>query len=389
MITELTKEQESQIEVYREKFLKRGLSTERLDLEKATQAVLSLYETLGLKKNEDFETMVFDSPQAMCEFAAKEAGGSPTDYVSKINYGNVENYWVSFYSYINNVLGITKEEQKVRVAEQVTEHCGPFLMFDGGILFSQCLTKIVMLSDMKTLHCDDGPAIDHADGLSRSWRLNGVEVTEKIVMTRPEDFTKEDILNEKNADVRREIVRKIPASVLLTILEPKVLDEESGYSLLGVDLGDNRVRPFLKMENPSINTVHIEGVSPNCKTVHDAICFRNGLSEFSLPKTLDGGDFGQGTYHQQGDALFFPIDLLPSDATATESNVAAEGLVRHIAKNAVIFETPDKRRFIQVETQSSIDHPEHKATLLEKGDYEIKKVLEYDHWLEESREVID
>jgi hypothetical protein len=116
------------------------------------------------------------------------------------------------------------------------------------------------------------------------YRFNGVTVTKELA--EKNEFTKEDILNEKNADIRREIVRKIGIEKVVEILQPKVVDSKHGYDLLLIDLGDKRDRPYLRMKNPSINAVHIEGISPEIRTVEDALCFRNGLKEFKQPEQL-------------------------------------------------------------------------------------------------------
>jgi hypothetical protein len=46
-----------------------------------------------------------------------------------------------------------------------------------------------------------------------------------------------------------------------------------------LNLGDGRNRPYLKMINPSIGTYHIEGVHPECKTVKEALIWRNQSEE--------------------------------------------------------------------------------------------------------------
>lgn len=86
------------------------------------------------------------------------------------------------------------------------------------------------------------------------------------------------VLTEKNAEVRREIVRKIGTEKLCQDLKAKIIDMKDNYELLDLNIGDNRMRPYLKMINPSIGTYHIEGVHPNCRTVDQALKFRNGRS---------------------------------------------------------------------------------------------------------------
>ena len=102
-------------------------------------------------------------------------------------------------------------------------------------------------------------------------------------MTKPEDIDPKIILKENNAEVRREIVRKIGIERLCQKLNAKVLDKQGDvYELLNLDLGENLIRPYLKMRNPSIGTFHVEGVSPDCKTVQEALNWRNKSDEKPL-----------------------------------------------------------------------------------------------------------
>ena len=87
------------------------------------------------------------------------------------------------------------------------------------------------------------------------------------------------ILKEKNAEVRREIVRKIGVEKLVRDVGAKVKDAQGNYELLMIDIDGERERPYLKMKNPSIGVYHVEGVSPDCKTVKEALNWRNGTDE--------------------------------------------------------------------------------------------------------------
>ena len=139
-----------------------------------------------------------------------------------------------------------------------------------------------MRNNRKILHCTDGPA------LSSDWEnlyyLNGVFVTEEIVMTPAEKLEPVIILKEENAEVRREIVRKIGVERICENLKAKCIDTENDYELLLLDLQDGRNRPYLKMKNSSIGIYHIEGVHPNCKTVKEALEWRNKSK--SMPVVL-------------------------------------------------------------------------------------------------------
>ena len=76
--------------------------------------------------------------------------------------------------------------------------------------------------------------------------------------------------------MRREFVRKVGIDRICYKLQAKCLDKQGAYELLVLDLGEGLRRPYLKMVNPSLGTWHVEGVHPSCKTVSDALTWRNG-----------------------------------------------------------------------------------------------------------------
>jgi hypothetical protein len=134
-------------------------------------------------------------------------------------------------------------------------------------------------------HCVDGPFCEWSDG-SALYSINGVRVPQWVAETKPEEFTAEMFTKESNADVRREIIRKIGVDRLAKILKATVIDKMDNYELVTFDIGDGRVRPYLSMINPSIGTTHLEGVRPEIKTVKAALAWRNGIAEYVAPKTL-------------------------------------------------------------------------------------------------------
>jgi len=128
------------------------------------------------------------------------------------------------------------------------------------------------------LHNDKGASVRYADGFS-VYSLNGVRVTRELVETPAEKLDPQLVVKETNAEVRREIVRKIGVERLVQKLGAKTLDKKGSYELLNIDLGENRFRPYLKMLNPSVGTYHIEGVAPECRTIEQALNWRNQTTE--------------------------------------------------------------------------------------------------------------
>ena len=124
------------------------------------------------------------------------------------------------------------------------------------------------------LHSDAGAAVHFPTG-ERYYFLHGVKVGAEIVETPAGVLDPRLILTERNAEVRREIVRKIGLERVCEALGARCVERRGDYELLLLDLRDGAPRPFLKMRNPSIGVYHVEGVAPECRTVAQALAWRN------------------------------------------------------------------------------------------------------------------
>ena len=113
------------------------------------------------------------------------------------------------------------------------------------------------------LHNETGMAIKYRDGWG-IYSLNGVTVTKEIVETPADRLDPEIVLREANAEIRREIVRKIGVERLEKKLKPRVLDKWGDYELHDYSEFFPKMRcspVYLKMKNPSIGVWHYEGVN--------------------------------------------------------------------------------------------------------------------------------
>ena len=190
--------------------------------------------------------------------------------------GQHDAFWFGFYEFFHDVLGLTKETQVLSGLWQVAKNAGWWLPCEN-ICFISERHNICNLKDGR-IHCEDGPAIAYPDGFE-IYALNGVRVPKEVVMTPAEELDPRILLKKKNAEVRREIVRKIGIERVCQRLGAQVLDKKGDYELLNLDLGDGRRRPYLKMKNPSIGVFHLEGVPPDIDTVEKALRWRNQTDE--------------------------------------------------------------------------------------------------------------
>jgi len=148
------------------------------------------------------------------------------------------------------------------------------LPYENVCIYSDKPTKCYWKGN--NLHNDNGKAVEYADGWG--WYvLNGVVMKEEYVTTPADRIKPESILAEENVDMRRELIRKVGVEKMMSY--GKIIEESNGYKLLDMAKLFRGIpyAPFLLMRNPSVaDTSHLEGVSPECHTIEQAINWRAG-----------------------------------------------------------------------------------------------------------------
>lgn len=93
-------------------------------------------------------------------------------------------------------------------------------------------------------------------------------------------------------------------------------------------------------------------------------------------------------YIQQGDCLLKQTKI-PSDLEIVKTDLLHKGENHHHRVRGA-FEIAQKmgKRFL-LSNGCEIYHEEHKTLSIPEGCFELSFVQEYDHWLEESRAVVD
>jgi len=310
-ITELTEEQKAQFPVYSKKWLDIGLSTEPVNEDEARVICKNLYDKI---LNKPFKGMVLaDSPLCAWGIVTRivEQTGvtedevklvrdevrqlikegkkvSDIDYVSPYLLGNMNAGYFSFFDYMKEVLKIDLGDKWETYRE--TSKISLIYPLDVMCICSDKPREEHFKGEV--LHRDGGPAISYNDGFV-AYALNGVRVPKKIAVTPANKLNPKLFMDEKNVEIRREIVRKIGMSVIIDKMGAKSIDKQENnglLSILGKDSSevvyellsfpvDGVDRKYLKMMNPSIGIWHVEGVPPSCNTVDDALNFRNGTTQ--------------------------------------------------------------------------------------------------------------
>jgi hypothetical protein len=144
------------------------------------------------------------------------------------------------------------------------------------------------------LHNENEKTIEYSDGWG-FYYLNGVCVPEVLVKTPSEQLNIDFFKNEKNADVKAEFVRKFGIERMLdfgTKIDSYTnydQEEQPWWYKSEYELWDMHkvfpgltYQPYLKMLNQTTNIWHVEAVSPDCKTLKEAIKERFGGREMKI-----------------------------------------------------------------------------------------------------------
>lgn len=281
MIESLTQEQQDKLVVYRDRWIGIGLCTDPIDKDACKHWIAEAYKAAGLKPPNEY--IFTSSPNECNNLLINEYGIKKEDINNTTLYGFQDAPWLSFYNYFLEVceLDVCK---KLHPLMELSKVCGWWVAYDTHA-FIQDRPCEIHLNDAKQLHCEDGAAVLYRDGWG-IYSLNGVRVDKEIILTPSDELDCNLIVTTKNAEIRRELVRKIGVERIYDQLGGKVIDSQGDYELVTLNLGDNNPRPYLKMVNPSIDTIHIEGVPPGTQTVVDALAWRNGLDQWIEPQLL-------------------------------------------------------------------------------------------------------
>ncbi|MBD2446105.1 hypothetical protein H6G76_02820 [Nostoc sp. FACHB-152] len=333
LIEKLTPEQEALIPVYREKWRKTALSTERIDREKAAEAVKAVYQFMGF---DEPEIVFFDSPYA----ALQEFSLKLVKPISNINAYRIENKifsplsnHIEFKLQSKELVNFIKKEIIYKLIDSRLPIYAPSILqldlnifslnyilpelliaevrfIDFGISELNCdcfqqnwvilqnLIKncgwifpdenIAILCDRpihlrfdneNRLHAEGEPAIQFADGYS-IYSYHGVNLPEKYGKIHPQQWEAQWLLTETNAELRRVLIQGIGYSRICQDLQAIELDNWAEYTLLRID-SDIDIEPIylLKMTCPSTGFIHVLCVPPNMVSAREAIRWVNGETD--------------------------------------------------------------------------------------------------------------
>jgi len=265
-IKELTKEQEAQLEVYYQRYIKVGLSCDTKK-EKAEAAIKALYKQEGYAEP---EIRWFGSPLA-AKKGAKDAGVSDTSFGWEGSFNAGDG---AFYAYIREVLGCVEETNEFLPVFDIIDSCGPMVMCDTTVFVSE-KPQFIFVDDNGELHNESGPAFSYSDGFA-GWYYHGFEVPKDII-ENPQSITVERIKKEDNQEIRRIMIEIFGKGRFVTEMGGTLIDEMKsavdGHSQL---IKDSLGNMLLHCGDPSTARGYFLDVPPETKTCKEAYDFLSG-----------------------------------------------------------------------------------------------------------------
>lgn len=278
----LTQEQLDQLPAIIAKWAVVSQCTDRVNFEEAKAAAIECYLEAGLTPPKEW--YFYPDPYtaaiqvAHARFQHQSEAWSRTKFkevenaaISDMIYGNHEAGWLAYYEAFLQ-FGVKECEALVPLMN-LAKVCGWWMPYENLCVLIDRPTVIHIVD--KVLHCETGPAVRYAGDNYTMYCLHGVEMKEWHVMTPAEKIDAKKVLEEENAEVRKELIRKIGVERFIQAAGARVIHKQGKYELLSVDIADSfKGVLFLKMQNPSVGVWHVECVHPDCKTVQHAINWR-------------------------------------------------------------------------------------------------------------------
>lgn len=330
MITELTAMQKARFPHYVDKWIKIGTDTSNPSYDETLEIVNDFREIIELEKTNNL--IIVENPieawvacslyeqnvpieKLLSEMAwvfENQWRGNPKIQNGEVKYTkkyNIEtpslpyqtgSLFVSTFSFYDYFI----DELKVEIPDDIlvkykkwerTCQIGMIYPLDGLTIVCK-KPKALHLNEDRALHCDGGAALEYGGlGNFKIYVLNGVRVPQWLAETPSHQIDVSRYNELSNADTKAEFVRKVGVEAFVEISKKidtyENYDEKeyewwhkSQYELYDMSFlyPSYDYCPHLKMLNQTTGVWHVEAVSPNCRTLRDAIKERFGGCEMKI-----------------------------------------------------------------------------------------------------------
>jgi hypothetical protein len=195
------------------------------------------------------------------------------------------------------VLGGAKLEEslatKLTATEDAAKALGWWWPMHGAVVLTDRPSRLFR-DGQGRLHAGDGPALGYRDGYGL-WAWHGVRVTQQIIES-PETLKPAEILQERNAEIRRVMIERFGPDRLMSAANPEVLHQDvdgvgKPRRLLRIRLTEDEPLVMVEVVNSSpepdgVFRNYLLRVPPDTQTCHQAIAwtFQKTPDEYEVIK---------------------------------------------------------------------------------------------------------
>lgn len=274
MIKKLTKQQNTMLSVYRDKWLDIGLSTESIDFELCKSAIIKCYTTVKLEAPTQF--FYARSPKEAYDiYNDIDKSGDKNTFLESLICGNQDASWLSFYDYFNREVDKNLAIDILPMVEYA--NIGGWANVFDDVVILHDRPEVIKFDDRNLLHCEDGPAICYLDGYS-VFAWHGVRIPAEWI-THKASLAPETALNWENVEQRRCACEIIGWATILRKLNASVIDCDDDPmigTLVEVTIPDIGREKFLKVICGTGREFALP-VPPEMKTALEANAWTYGL----------------------------------------------------------------------------------------------------------------
>ena len=208
-------------------------------------------------------------------------------------WGQMDASWIAFYQFCGKILpGIYEAmpRKTLVLLDELAQSCGWWYPRDGVVVACE-RPSIVAMEEQPTrpttyrLHASDGPAVQFRDGWA-IYAWHGVRVPSKLIET-PSQITREDLLQESNAEVRRAMMERLGHDRFASLLDLEAVHQETygpvgkaqTATLLRTKTRDAVAREYLQFVRvtcPSTGRIYHLAVPPEIRTAKAAVAWTFG-----------------------------------------------------------------------------------------------------------------
>lgn len=244
-IEKLTSKQEARLPEYRDEGIKVGLDTGRMDRDHVRTLVGRVYREVLDK--DAVEVVFAGGPREGYEIA--KARGYKEDmytFYGNCMNGSLDTNWVYTFKYFEEIIGL-KDLKHVQLMVEVCKHMGQWAPFEECCIVMEKPLHIKK-DDEGLLHCEDGPAIEYADGFT-VYAWHGQRIPKEWIEDK-ENLKPETALTWPQIEQRRAAAEILGWNNVLKQLPTKVIDKDADPEigeLIEVDIPEIGTEWFLRV----------------------------------------------------------------------------------------------------------------------------------------------